>query len=229
MASKIVLFYRPLSPPSRAVLLTAKAIGLNLELKDINVLTGEHLTPEFRKLNPQHTIPTINDNGIVVYDSHAISAYLVDKYSDNDSLYPKDLVRRAHVNSRLHFNSGFLFARLRYLFEPIFFMNEDVIPEWKVEYIQKCWIFMEEFLEKGNYVCGDELTIADFCCIATVSSIDKIAVIDPVKFPRLLAWTRRMQAIPFYSSENAKGAAAFQKSLLSTVAKRKAELTNKIR
>lgn len=50
MATKIVLFYRPLSPPSRAVLLTAKAIGIDLELKNINVLKGEHLTPEFRKV-----------------------------------------------------------------------------------------------------------------------------------------------------------------------------------
>lgn len=50
MASKIVLYYRTLSPPSRAVLLTAKAIGINLELKSINVLKGEHLTQEFRKV-----------------------------------------------------------------------------------------------------------------------------------------------------------------------------------
>lgn len=172
------------------------------------------------QLNPQHTIPTINDDGIVIYDSHAICSYLVDKYGENDSLYPKDLVRRAHVNARLYFDSGFLFARLRYLFEPIFFMGESVIPQWKVEYIQKCWITMERFLETGNYVCGNELTIADFCCIATISSIDKIAVIDAEKFPKLFAWTKRMEALPFYNTENAGGAAAFQKSLLKTVAKR---------
>lgn len=50
MATKRVLHYRILSPPSRAVLLTAKAIGINLELKDINLLKGEHLTPEYRKV-----------------------------------------------------------------------------------------------------------------------------------------------------------------------------------
>lgn len=50
MATKIVLYYRTLSPPSRAVLLTAKAIGINLDLKNINVLKGEHLTPEYRKV-----------------------------------------------------------------------------------------------------------------------------------------------------------------------------------
>ncbi len=173
-------------------------------------------------MNPQHTIPTINDNGVVIYDSHAICSYLVDKYAGNDSLYPKDLIRRAHINSRLHFNSGFLFARLRYLFEPIFFMNETVIPQWKVELIQQCWPLMEDFFKNGNYVCGNEMTIADFCCIATISSIDKIAVIDSDKYPNLFAWTKRMAAIPFYGSENAEGAATFQKSLLSTVAKRQA-------
>lgn len=176
-------------------------------------------------MNPQHTIPTINDNGVVIYDSHAICSYLVDKYGENDSLYPKDLVRRAHVNARLHFDSGFLFARLRYLFEPIFFMNENAISPWKIESIQQCWTLMEAFLERGKYVCGNEITIADFCCIATISSIDKIAVIDSEKYPRLFAWTKRMEAIPFYESENAEGAAAFQRSLLSTVAKRKAELS----
>lgn len=171
-------------------------------------------------MNPQHTIPTINDNGTVVYDSHAICSYLVDKYAETDTLYPKDLVRRAHVNARLYFDSGFLFARLRYLFEPIFFMNENVIPQWKIEYIQQCWTQMETFLKNGNYVCGDDLTIADFCCVATISSIDTIAVIDADEFPNFFAWKKRMEALPFYRTENAKGAADFQKSLLNTVAKR---------
>lgn len=86
---------------------------------------------------------------------------------------------------------------------------------------------MEAFLNNGKYVCGNEITIADYCCIATISSIDKIAIIDSEKFPKLFAWTKRMEAIPFYGSENAEGAAAFQKSLLSTVAKRQAEVSNK--
>lgn len=50
MAAKIVLYYRSLSPPSRSVLLTAKAIGIDLERKDINLLKGEHLTPQYQKV-----------------------------------------------------------------------------------------------------------------------------------------------------------------------------------
>lgn len=70
-----------------------------------------------KQLNPQHTVPTIIDqDGTVVYDSHAINVYLVSKYGKDDSLYPADMVTRAKVNAALHFDSGVLFARLRFYF-----------------------------------------------------------------------------------------------------------------
>lgn len=38
------------SPPVRAVLITAKSIGLELTLKELNLSEGEHLQPEFLKV-----------------------------------------------------------------------------------------------------------------------------------------------------------------------------------
>lgn len=38
--------------------------------------------------------------------------YMVDKYADNDNLYPKDLKKRAIVNQRLHYSGGVIFCRL---------------------------------------------------------------------------------------------------------------------
>lgn len=64
------------------------------------------------KINPQHTIPTLVDGDFVIWDSHAITAYLVEKYATDDSLYPKDLIKRTLVNQRLHFDSGILFPRV---------------------------------------------------------------------------------------------------------------------
>lgn len=66
-------------------------------------------------MNPQHTIPLIVDeDGTIVYDSHAIIIYLVSKYAKDDSLYPEDIATRAKINAALHFDSGVLFARLRF-------------------------------------------------------------------------------------------------------------------
>jgi glutathione S-transferase len=41
--------------------MTAKAIGVDLELKHVNLLKGEHLTPEFELLTPTKMVPVIVD------------------------------------------------------------------------------------------------------------------------------------------------------------------------
>nr|CAH7719723.1 unnamed protein product [Callosobruchus chinensis] len=85
-----------------------KALGLEVKLKRIDLPGGEHLKPEYVKINPLHTVPTLADGDFIVWDSHAINCYLVDKYAKDDSLYPKDLQKRATVNQRLYFDCGVL-------------------------------------------------------------------------------------------------------------------------
>lgn len=51
----------------------------------------------------------MDDDGFVIWDSHAINAYLVGKYGKDDSLYSKDLKKRAVIDQRLHFDSNVLF------------------------------------------------------------------------------------------------------------------------
>lgn len=51
MSSSLILYYTfDLSPPSRAVLLTAKALNIDLDLRNINLMKGEQLTSEFLKV-----------------------------------------------------------------------------------------------------------------------------------------------------------------------------------
>lgn len=64
----IDLYYMPLSTPCRAVMLTAKAIGVDLNLKPIDVAAGEHMKPEFVALNPQHCIPTLVDGDLKLWE-----------------------------------------------------------------------------------------------------------------------------------------------------------------
>lgn len=46
----VQLYYFPLSPPCRAVMLTAEAIGLEMELIELNISIGEHMTPEYEEV-----------------------------------------------------------------------------------------------------------------------------------------------------------------------------------
>lgn len=104
------LYYMSLSAPCRAVVLVAKVAGVELNLKTINLLEGEHMKPEFLKINPQHTVPTIDDGGFVLTESRAICAYLVNKYAKNDKLYSKLPKERAVVDQRLYFDMGVFYS-----------------------------------------------------------------------------------------------------------------------
>lgn len=165
-------------------------------------------------MNPQHTVPFLDDNGVYVSDSHAICTYLSDKYGADDSLYPKDLVSRAHVDSRLHFDSGHLFPRLRALFQPVFYQKSHELPTKKIEEIRSQWKIMEGFLEYTLYLCGDKMTLADLCCIATVSSLTEIVPIDADKYPKFTEWIARMGELPYYEEKNGVNARAIQAALI---------------
>jgi hypothetical protein len=43
-------YYLPGSAPCRAVMMTAKAVGVELNLKLTNLMAGEHMKPEFLKV-----------------------------------------------------------------------------------------------------------------------------------------------------------------------------------
>lgn len=158
-------------------------------------------------------MPTIDDNGVVIADSHAICAYLSEKYGKTDRLYPKDLAKRALVDSRLHFDSGHMFARLRFLYEPILYYKSKDMSDEKIKYIQDVWDIIERFLEKTPYLCGDDLTIADLCLVASVTSVNSIAPMDPEKHGKIFKWIERLAQLPYYEEKNAKGAEGLQEGV----------------
>ncbi|KAH8237434.1 hypothetical protein KR038_011714 [Drosophila bunnanda] len=207
MSSKPILYYAPRSPPCRAVLLTAAALNLELDLRTVNVKAGEHKSSEFLKLNPQHTIPVLDDNGTIVSDSHIICSYLADKYGPqgDDSLYPKDPVQRRLVDARLYFDCGHLFPRIRFIVEPVIYFGVGEVPEDRVAYVQKAYDGLESCLASGPYLTGDKLTIADLSCIASVSTAEAFAPIEADQFPKLKEWVKRLQALPYYQKTNQEG------------------------
>lgn len=61
-------YYLLLSPFCRSAMLTAKAVGVKLNLKEVDLFKGEHLKPEFVALNPQHIVPTLVDDDFVLWE-----------------------------------------------------------------------------------------------------------------------------------------------------------------
>lgn len=126
-------------------------------------------------------------------------------------MYPKNLVDRAQVDARLHFDSGFLFARMRFLYEPILYFGSKILPQDKIENLQKCWEILEGFLENSDYLCGNNLTIGDICCITSICSMDTFVPIDSKLYPKLTVWRKRMEQLPKYMELCGAGGSEVQK------------------
>lgn len=203
----LTLYGLDASPPVRACLLTLKALSLPFEYKRVNLMGKEHLTQEYLEKNPQHTVPLLDDDGKYIWDSHAIIAYLVSKYGRDDSLYPKDLHKRAVVDQRMYFESGVMFqGGLRNITAPLFFRNETRVPRHQINAIVEIYDFLEVFLKNTPYIAGDHLTIADFSIISTVTSLEAFVTIDKSKYTKLSAWMKRLEALPYYKEANGDGA-----------------------
>ncbi|XP_001974676.2 uncharacterized protein LOC6546577 [Drosophila erecta] len=213
---KISLYGLDASPPTRACLLTLKALDLPFEFVFVNLFEKENFSEDFSKKNPQHTVPLMQDDDDCIWDSHAIMAYLVEKYAASDELYPKDLLQRAKVDQLMHFESGVIFeSALRRLTRPVLFNGESTLPRDQVAHVQQVYDFVETFLDDHDYVAGDQLTIADFSIVSTITSIGVFLELDQAKYPKIAAWLERLKELPYYEEANGKGAAQFVQLLRS--------------
>lgn len=107
------LFHTAGSPPSRAVLMTFRNLGLEVEIVHINLLEREQLSPDFVKINSLHQVPVLVDGDFVLSESRAIQAYLVNSYKPGGTLYPNDAKGRAVVDQLLYFDATVVFTALK--------------------------------------------------------------------------------------------------------------------
>ena len=72
-------------------------------------------TPQYLSLNPNGLVPTIEDDGLVLWESNAIVRYLAAKHATGD-LWPDDLKTRAEADQWMDWSSSTFWPALRPLF-----------------------------------------------------------------------------------------------------------------
>lgn len=68
-----------------------------------------------------------------------------------------------------------------YLFtfqEPLIFRGAKEFSPEIIEKIKSGYVFAERFLSRSPWLAGDELTLADICCVSTISSMNLVVPID---------------------------------------------------
>lgn len=154
-------------------------------------------------MNPQHTVPTLNDNGKYLWDSHAIATYLIRKYGGEDHpLYPTNAYTRARIDQRLHFDTSTLFGALREIFLPIYFDGAYDVSTKAIKCTNDAYGFMETFLTVDPYLVGQHITVADFSAITSITQLSSAVPVDTEKYPKLSSWIKRFDEIPKFNELN---------------------------
>ncbi|CAG0901575.1 unnamed protein product [Darwinula stevensoni] len=184
------LYHMSTCPYCRSVRLLAKDIGVEFQLKDIITFKGEHLTPEYLKVNPQHTVPTLAEG-----DCRAIMRYLMGKFCPDSPLYPKDLKVRAMVDHRLDFDIGTLSSRFGQLVLPVLYKGAKSMDPEKKKSFEEALQWLDSFIESSGGCCAaDHLTIADYAIFTVVDNVEAMEVVDLSAFENIVKWMKKCRA-----------------------------------
>lgn len=175
------LYYSP-GACSAAIHVALNEIGAPFEIENVAVPMGQPKSPEYLKINPRGAVPTLKIGDFILREGAAILIYLLDTHKS--PLLPQSGLERAHALEWLCFAN----STLHPVYSRVFFQHRVLGAEAannplyspSIAQIQKYWDEIEEQLNKSEYLCGKDCTIADI--LVTVIANWSFAFKESVNF-----------------------------------------------
>jgi glutathione S-transferase len=146
------------------VLWCCEEIGIGYQRIDAGRHFGVVDTPQFRKLNPNGLVPTIDDEGFVVWESNAIVRYLAAKHSQG-TLWPLDVAVRANADRWMDWANSTLWPTMVPLFRGFMRTPEALRDVQAIEIARQETLEVLEILDSQlrdrAFVAGAALTMGD--------------------------------------------------------------------
>ena len=169
-------------------------LGLPYDHKDYLPRAPETRTPEYRALNPNGRVPTIDDDGFVLWESNAIVRYLAAKHG-RGSLLPNDLRAQAIADQWMDWQISLFWPTIRTLFmglvrTPEAERDHQAIENSRTKTAEVLGI-VDSHLASRSFLAGDTFTMGDIpmgCSIWRWMSL-------PIERPRLANVERWFDAL----------------------------------
>lgn len=199
----IILYGSPYSPNSRKVHWLLEEIGAPYRYESLDLMAGHQKRPEYLRMNPNGRVPTIDDDGLVLWESNAILWYLADKLG-RGKVVPEDVPTRAHVDQWMWWQASDLqpptsrVAMMRIMAAP----DRPIDPVKQQEAIAAAMkplkILDEHLAESGrSYVVGEAFSIADIS-LAEAAANGRWGGVPLDDFPAVRAWLARLGDRPAF-------------------------------
>jgi len=191
----------------------AHHLGIDLEIRRLELATGDLASPAFRALNPNGKVPTLVDGDFVLWESNTIMRYLAETVPGN-SLYPTDRHGRADVNRWLdwelaHYNQAMFTILREVVMKPRFFNQpgNEVLVAAGQQQLDRYAHVLESHLDGRTVLVGDGLTLADYA-VGHLQPYHQACPFDWSPFPNIRAFYERLAANPHWQSTQPPAAAS---------------------
>ncbi|MFM0055300.1 glutathione S-transferase [Paraburkholderia phytofirmans] len=187
------LYYHPLSGHSHRARLFLSLLGIDHELIEVDLMTAQHKSPEYLKLNRFGQVPVLVDGEKKIADSNAILVYLSKKLGKTDWL-PEEPEAAATIQRWLSVAAGEIAygpAAARLI--TVFGANrnsEEVIT--RAHGVLK---LIDAELEGRKFIAMNGPTVADVALYSYIARAPE-GNVDLSEYPNVNAWLRRIEELP---------------------------------
>jgi glutathione S-transferase len=154
--------------------------------------------PFYRKMNPNGRVPTIDDDGFILWESNAIVRYLSAKHGVG-TLWPNDIRQRADSDRWMDWATTTLAPPIH----PVFWGLVRTPPERRdlkaieegARKLNGAFELLEQALVGRDYIAGTSLTMGDIPVGVHVHRWNALPIERP-RLPRVQAYYERLQQRP---------------------------------
>src|SRR5262245_1605064 len=194
----MIRLYTAGTPNGRKASIALEELGLRYEVKRVNLQAEEQLRPEFLALNPNHKIPVLDDDGLVVWESGAILLHLGERHDPEGRILPRDPRQRIAAIQYAFFqtggigpNLGRLGAALRKPGEK----NAEMIEIFAGE-VRRLIGVLDRILGDGRPFLAGVYSIGDIMHYPWLRIMLDLGAKDLVEQKRVTQWLERIGARP---------------------------------
>ena len=193
------------SPRKVRMFLVEKNIT-DVEIVNIDLMQGEHKTPEYRAIAPNSRIPALQlDDGTVVMESTAICRYLESLYPEPNLFgeSPMEIASiemwQCRVHNELMIPLAMGFRHLHPAMAKMETQNKEY-GETQKNIGMKSLKYFNGVLAESKFIVGDRYTFADIQMISTTDFFIGLNQLELEDYPEIERHTKLMSERPSFSA-----------------------------
>ena len=178
-------------------------LGLPYERLDYGGPFGRNHTPEYRAMNPTGGVPTLVEDGFVLWESNVILRYLCAAHAPGSAMWPDGIQARAGVDQWMDWQQTSLGPPQTVVFQGLVRTpperRDGAAIAAATALLGERWSLLDARLAGRAFVAGPEFTLADIALGVHAHRWFSFDMQRPEQ-PHLRAWYERLLSRPAYAA-----------------------------